>query len=373
MQSKHVKTILNLLIYVIGILLICLLLPKLLRFFMPFVIGWVIALIANPLVKFFEKRLKIVRKHGTWLVIVGALVLVIGACYAVISWLVREGVGFVEHLPEMYYSMTEGFRKIGNNLTLFFERTHLPVNVREGIAEVFTNLDTYIADLIGAFGGPTLSIAGDIVSHLPNLLVQAIFMFLAAYSFVADKEKISAALNKILPQAVFERWDWIKKMFSHAVGGYFVAQFKIMGVIAAILFVGFLILDVEYATLLALVIAFLDFIPFLGTGTAIWPWAAFRLATGDYYMAIGLMIIYLVCLLVHQLLQPKFVGDTVGVDPLTTLIFMFIGYRISGVFGMIIAVPIGIIIINLYNAGAFDKMIGDVKVLITEFNKYRNS
>ncbi len=312
---------------------------------MPFVIGGVIALIANPLVKFFEKRLKIVRKHGTWLVIVGVLVLVIAICYLALSWLVREGVAFVAHLPEIYAAISEGLQEIG------VEASFLTENI----------------------SFPTLSVATDAVSNLPNLLVQAIFMFLAAYFFIADKEKISAGLNKIVPDSLVERWDWTKKIFSKAVGGYFVAQFKIMGVIAVLLFVGFLILDVEYATLLALIIAFLDFIPFLGTGTAIWPWAAFQLATGDYYMAIGLMIIYLICLLVHQLLQPKFVGDTVGMDPLTTLIFMFIGYRISGVLGMIIAVPIGIILINLQKAGAFDKMIGDVKSLIADLNEYRKN
>lgn len=373
MQSKHVKTILNLLMYVTGILLICLLLPKFLRFFMPFVIGWIISLIANPLVKFFEKRLKIVRKHGTWVVIVGVIALIVTACYFVIAWLIREGVAFVQNLPEMYSAMVQGFRDIGNNAAVFLEKLNLPLNVHEGIAEVLANLDIYIGDLIGTLGAPTLSVAGDIVSNLPNLLVQAIFMFLSAYFFIADKEKISTSLRKVLPQSVFDRWAWIKRLFSRAVGGYFVAQFKIMGVIAAILFVGFLILKVDYAILLALLIAFLDFIPFLGTGTAIWPWAAFQLLTGDYYMAVGLMIIYLICLLVHQLLQPKFVGDTVGMDPLTTLIFMFIGYRFSSVFGMIIAVPIGIIIINLHKAGAFDKIIGDVKSLVTDFNEYRNS
>lgn len=311
---------------------------------MPFVIGGVIALIANPLVKFFEKRLKIVRKHGTWLVIVGVLAAVIGVCYAVISWLIREGVAFVEHLPEIYDAVTKVLREIGVDASSLTE----------------------------SISFPSLSVATDAVSNLPNLLVQAIFMFLAAYFFIADKEKISAGFQKILPDFLVERWDWMKQMFSKAVGGYFVAQFKIMGIIAAILFVGFLILDVEYATLLALVIAFLDFIPFLGTGTAIWPWAAFQVVTGDYYMAIGLMIIYLICLLVHQLLQPKFVGDTVGMDPLTTLVFMFIGYRLSGVIGMIIAVPVGIILLNLFKAGAFDKMIGDVKSLIADFNEYRN-
>lgn len=345
MQSKHVKTILNLLIYVIGILLICLLLPKLLRFFMPFVIGWIIALIANPLVKFFEKRFKIVRKLGTWLVIVVVLVAVTGICYAVFSWLVHQGIEFVEHLPEMYEAMMEGFQEIGIDAQFLKESIRFP----------------------------SLGIAGDAVSNLPNLLVQAVFMFLAAYFFIADKEKISAGFRKIMPKTFFERWEWFKKLFSRAVGGYFIAQFKIMGVIAAILFVGFVILEVDYAILWALLIAFLDFIPFLGTGTAIWPWAAFQLATGDYYLAVGLMIIYLICLLVHQLLQPKFVGDTVGMDPLTTLIFMFMGYQISGVLGMIFAVPAGIILINLYKAGAFKKMIEDVRSMISDFNEYRKS
>ena len=371
MLSKHKKTILNLLTYVIGVLLVCTLLPRFLRFFMPFFIGWIISLIANPLVKFFEKRLKIMRKHGTWVVIVATLALVISACYLVISWLTREAIGFIKNLPEMYSSMMAGFHDIENNLSVIIPK--LPFNLNEGFADFFANIDTYIGNLVGTFGVPTLSFAGDIVSHLPNILLQGIFMFLAAYFFIADKEKISVNVRKVIPQIFRDHITLIKEMFSRAVFGYFKAQFKIMGVIATILFIGFLILRVDYAILWAILIAILDFIPFLGTGTAIWPWAAFQLLTGDYYMAIGLMIIYVICLLVHQLLQPKFVGDTVGMDPLATLVCMFIGYRFSSVVGMIIAVPIGIIIINLYKAGAFDKIIQDVKALIEDFNTYRKN
>ncbi len=364
MQSKHVKTILNLLIYVIGILLICLLLPKFIKFFMPFVIGWILAWIANPLVKFFEKRLKIVRKHGSWLVIVAVLVLVITACYFVLAWLVKEGAGFLQNLPEMYAAMMRGFEEIGQKL---------PGRLQAEIYGLLKNFDSYTGDLLGTLGAPTLSVAGDVVGYLPNLLVQTVFMFLAAYFFIADKEKISALAEKWIPKSLRARWSWIKEMFAKAVGGYFKAQFKIMGVIAAILFVGFLILGVEYAALWAVLISMLDFLPMLGTGTAIWPWAAFQLLTGDYYMAAGLMCIYLVCLLIHQLLQPKFVGDTVGMDPLMTLIVMFIGYRISGVLGMIVAIPVGIILLNLYRAQAFDQMFSDVKELVEDFNQFRNS
>lgn len=371
MQSKHVKTILNLLMYFIGILLICLLLPKLIKFFMPFVLGWIIAMIANPLVRFFEKKLKIVRKHGTWMVIAGALVLVVGVCYLLLAWLIREGIGFVQQLPQMYSAIAQGFRDIGNNLSEILTKWKIPVDVNHEISDFFSNIDVYMGELIGKLGAPTLSVAGDVVSQLPNLLIQAIFMFLSAYFFIADREKISKGLRSLLPQSVFDYGAWIKRMFSRAVGGYFKAQLKIMAVIAAILFVGFLILGVEYSLLWAVLIALLDFLPFLGTGTAIWPWAAFQLLTGDYSMAIGLMIIYLICLLVHQLLQPKFVGDTVGIDPLTTLIFMFIGYRFSSVLGMIVAVPVGMILMNLYKEGAFDKIIHDIREMVADFNSYR--
>lgn len=373
MQSKHVKTILNLLMYFIGILLICLLLPKLIKFFMPFVLGWIIAMIANPLVRFFEKKLKIVRKHGTWMVIAGALVLVVGVCYLLLAWLIREGIGFVQQLPQMYSAIAQGFRDIGNNLSEILTKWKIPVDVNHEVSDFFSNIDVYMGELIGKLGAPTLSVAGDVVSQLPNLLIQAIFMFLSAYFFIADREKISKGLRSLLPQSVFDYGAWIKRMFSRAVGGYFKAQLKIMAVIAAILFVGFLILGVEYSLLWAVLIALLDFLPFLGTGTAIWPWAAFQLLTGDYSMAIGLMIIYLICLLVHQLLQPKFVGDTVGIDPLTTLIFMFIGYRFSSVLGMIVAVPVGMILMNLYKEGAFDKIIHDIREMAADFNSYRRS
>lgn len=371
MQSKHVKTLINLLLYAVGIALLCVLLPKVLSFFMPFVVGWIIAWIANPLVRFFEKRLKIVRKHGTWLVIVGVLALVIAACYFALSFLVREGASFVKSLPSYYLSVVEGFRDIGNNLSGVFAK--LPPDMREGITEFFVNIDSYIGELISSLGMPTLSVAGDIAKNIPNLLIQGIFMILSAYFFVADRERISRAVRALLPQSMMDAFAWLRRMFSQAVGGYFKAQFKIMGVIAAILWIGFLILRVDYAILWAILISLLDFLPFLGTGTAIWPWAAYQFMRGNYTMVVGLMIIYLICLLVHQLLQPKFVGDTVGMDSMTTLFVMFIGYRISNVFGMIIAVPIGIIIINLYKAGAFDKLIGDVKELVTDFNQYRKS
>ena len=80
-------------------------------------------------------------------------------------------------------------------------------------------------------------------------------------------------------------------------------------------------------------------------------------------MLIGLLILYGVTQLVRQLIQPKLVGDSMGLRPLPTLALLFIGYKVGSVLGMIFAVPIGMIIINLYKAGAFDYILDDVKIL----------
>lgn len=369
MNFKHAKTILNLLTYTVVILLICFITPKLLQFFMPFVIGWIIAALANPLVKFFEKRLKIVRKHGSLVVIVGALALVIAGCYFLLAWLFQEGIAFVKSIPDSYFAIVDDIRETGTKFSTIFDK--LPADIENIITEFFINIDSYIGSLIGKIGIPTLNIVGDITKNIPNLFIMTIFMLLSAYFFVADKEKISIEVRKVIPQSVIDNFIWIKEIFSKAVVGYFKAQFKIMVVITVILWIGFFIMQVKYAALLAVLIAFLDLLPFFGTGTVIWPWAAFKLLSGDYPIAAGLMIIYVICLLVHQLLQPKFIGDTVGLDSLTTLFCMFIGYRFRGVLGIIIAIPIGIIIINLYKAGAFDKIVGDVKDMVADFNEFR--
>lgn len=371
MDTKHKKTVINLILYFVGILLVCYFAPKLLRFFMPFVLGWIIAWIANPLVRFCENKLKIVRKHGSLVVIVGVLALVFTGGYFLISWGVQEVIAFGKSLPDTYVMTQQGFRDILNNLSGL--RAILPEQIQADLAEILIDIDAYVGQVIGTIGGPTLEFAGDIAQKMPNLLVMAIFMLLSAYFFVADQERISQQLHRLIPHSVLDRWQWTKEIFSKAVGGYFIAQFKIMGVITVILLIGFLILGVEHSMLLALLIAFLDFIPFLGTGTVIWPWAAFLFLSGKYYMAAGLMVIYLICLLVHQLLQPKFVGDTVGMDSLTTLVFMFIGYRFGGVFGMIVAVPVGMTIVSLYRVGAFDQMLCDVRALVRDFNAYRKN
>ena len=127
----------------------------------------------------------------------------------------------------------------------------------------------------------------------------------------------------------------------------------------------------KFALLLGLGIAFFVMLPFFGTGTVLGPWAIIKFMTGEYKMAIGLIILYAVSQLVRQLIQPKLLGDSIGLNPFATLFFMYLGYQVGSVMGMIVSVPIAMIVINLWKAGAFDHIRFTLKLLITDINERR--
>ena len=167
------------------------------------------------------------------------------------------------------------------------------------------------------------------------------------------------------------RYRMVRDSLLHSVGGYLKAQLKIEVWMYLLLLIGLGVLRVDYYALIAFVIAFLDFIPFLGTGTVLIPWAIIKILTGDYGMTIGLLVIWGVGQLVRQLIQPKIVGDSIGVPPLPTLFLLYIGYKVGSVVGMIIAVPIGLLVYTMYQEGAFDTTKNSVLILVAGINRFR--
>ena len=138
-----------------------------------------------------------------------------------------------------------------------------------------------------------------------------------------------------------------------------------------ILVVGLAFFDVRYVLLVAFGIALLDLFPIFGTGTVLIPWAVIKLIGADYRMAIGLVALWGGGQLLRQIIQPKIVGDSLGLSPIPTLFLLFVGWKLGGVAGMIIAVPIGIIVRNLDRAGAFDLQKESVSILTKDIRAFR--
>ncbi len=363
------KVIVSLTFSLIATALVIVLGVSAIRIFIPFVIGWIISCIANPVVCWLDKKLKIKKKLGSALMIVFVLGAVIGLAYLLISWLVRELGSWLLSLPQMFETITVEVNQITENLSGVLKM--LPQGMRDAGSEFADNLGQTLGSLVANLSEPTMNFAGDVAKQIPAIVIGTFVVILSAYFFVADREAFLSWVKNATPKAVYQRVSMAVSHFKHAVGGYFVAQFKIMAVICVILFVGLSLLRVEYAIVLSILIGFLDFLPFFGTGTAFWPWCIYTLLTGDYMRALFLAIIYVITQVVHHMIQPKLVGDEVGLKPLPTLLFIYIGYKLGGFLWMILAVPLGMILINMYKAGAFDYILSDVKILIKGIKSLR--
>lgn len=368
-STTYLKVILNLVTALIVLLLCIFLLPKCIIFFMPFVIGWIISLIASPVVRFFEEKLKIRRKGASVIVIVAVLAAVILIVYAAGVQLVREGIDFINELPLMGESIMEEFNEAGNNLQGVYDR--LPRDVQYTLDNIGTEFGDYFSGIMENAGTPTFEAVGNVAKQLPDIFLGVIMCILSAYFFVADKSYMSDIMKKYVPDSIRYRFELVRRSFRNAVGGYFKAQFKIECWIYILLVIGLLTLHVRYALLVALGIAFLDFLPVFGTGTVMIPWSVIEILSKDYKMAVGLLIIWCVGQLVRQMIQPKIVGDSMGMNAIPTLFLLFIGYKAAGVLGMILAVPIGIIILNLYEEGVFDTTKQSIQILVAGFNRFR--
>lgn len=335
---------------------------KALGFLMPFVVGWIISAIATPLVNWLETRLKIVKKLGSALIVIVVLAVIVLALYFAFSRISAEIGDLVKNFPELYAQLELGLRQIGDTLSGVFSK--LPEGIQNGWNTVVLNLDEYMGSLVSKISQPTVTAAGNFAKSLPSYLISVIVAVMSAYFFTVQREEVIQWMRKMSPPSVEKRMTLVMDNLKYAVGGYFKAQFKIMGVVFLILFIGFAILGVHYSVLVAFLIAFLDFLPFFGTGTAMIPWALYKFLMGNYKMTIMLLVIYAVTQLVRQLLQPKLVGDSMGLNPLVTLLLLYIGYKVSSVLGMILAVPIGMVLINMCQAGAFDYILDDVRTLV---------
>ncbi len=367
--KTYFKVILNL-AAALAVLLLCIfVLPRIIWFFMPFIIGWLISLIASPVVRFFEEKLKVRRKAVSAVVIIAVLAAVVFIVYTLGTMIVRESINFINELPEMWDSMVKEFDEIGANLQGIYDR--LPVKTQETWNNLVSELGNDLSGLISGVSMPTFEIVGNAAKQLPDIFLGVVICLLSSYFFVADKTYMSNVMNKYVPYAIRYRFDMIRRSFRKAIGGYFKAQLKIEFWIYFLVAFGLLLLKVRYAFLIAVGIAFLDFLPVFGTGTVMIPWAVIEILGQNYKMAVGLLIIWCVGQLVRQVIQPKIVGDSMGVDAIPTLFLLYIGYKVAGVLGMILAVPIGIIITNLYEEGVFDTTRQSIRILSAGFNRFR--
>lgn len=372
-KELHRKILVNIGVALAVLLFVVFVLPWLLRFFAPLVVAWIVAMIANPVVHFLEKRIRIMRKHGTALIIVFVLVVICGALYGIGVLMIGQVSSLMEELPTVYASVVDNLNEL---LQRLHSRYHvIPGNVQGILDSGEKNPQDYIMTALNGvlegMQGGTFSKMGSAASSLIDFIVYAVLTILASYFMTVEMDRIDRYFRENTPEGIQTFFGKVSDICKKAIGGYFKAHFQIMVVIFFITVIPFSFMGISYSALLALIIAVVDFLPFFGAGTILWPWAIYKLTIGSYRYAAILLVLYLVVMVVRQLLEPKLIGDSVGIHSFAMLIYMLIGYRLGGMLGLIISIPVGMILAACYREGMFESYFRGVKILIQDINEYR--
>jgi len=367
--KKYGKALVNLILAAVIILICVYVAPKVIMLFMPFIIGWFLAMLANPLVRFLEDKIRVKRKAGSALVIISVIAGICFGLYMVGSRLMKEAVELADVLPQMWHSAEIEFISVKEKWSDVIDS--FPKEVVMKVGELADGLGKEVSTVIGKLSVPTADAVGNFAQNIPGAIIAVIMCLLSAYFFVAEKDYVTNLVKKYFPAYWGRKFALLKKTTVDVIVGYLKAQFKIEIWVYLILVVGLMILKVRYSYLIAILIALLDILPVFGTGTILIPWAIFKVLNGQYIFALGLLIIWGVGQLVRQIIQPKMIGDSMGMAPIPTLILLYLGYKIAGVIGMIVAVPLGILVLAMNDAGFFDNSKKSILILWNGFQQFR--
>ncbi len=348
--EKRKEFIINTLYYALIVILSFLCLTYVAKWLLPFILGFLIAVAINPPVNAICKKLKIKRKFFApffLIFIYSLIVLILWGAGAMIYSSLKD---LFTNLPSYYDNSIAPFlANIGitfNDLT-----SKISPETLDQIYSMLENLTDNIRDYILNFSADMVSILANATKKLPFFLISFIFTILASVFISTDYDNILLFIQKQLPPRLTIFIRDAKEHFGKTILKYLRAYVIIWVITFTELTIGLSILRVDSAIGLAALIAITDILPVFGTGTILLPWAVFSLFTQNYYLAIGLVIIYLIILVVRNIIEPKIVGDQLGLNPVVTLVAIYIGYLWLGVSGMIILPICVTILVGLHRLG----------------------
>ncbi|MDN4592940.1 sporulation integral membrane protein YtvI [Polycladomyces subterraneus] len=329
----------------------------------PFLIGWVIALLIQPPVHFLERRLRLPRWLGVFLI----LFLFVGSIITGLLILIAQMVLELTHLAQRLPGYLQYFNQyIVNILTKDTQLSHIIDNVQKYlqrnpehkaqiISSIQRNMDVLAnkgTEMITNF----ISGVGSFLSDLPYIATVIVFIVLAAFFIGIDWPQLRKRMLGLIPNHARKTGGIILRDLRHALFGFVRAQFTLITITATIILIGLMILGVDYALTIALIVLLLDLLPYIGVGSILVPWSIYLLLIGDYHLGLGIAILYGIIVIVRQLMEPKLVASNVGLDPLPTLIALFVGLKLFGFIGVIIGPVTVVILMALYRAG----VLGDI-------------
>ena len=337
MNYDKIRRYADLVVLVIGTVLLSYLFFKhVFIYLLPFLAGWFIAFLLRPLAARIAPRLGI--RPGIVRLILTVLfyTVLLGALIGGVWLLSREVWELIEGLGEgdsALANILSGLNGSGG----FFNR-------------LFGELGDYIADAVYRVATSMLSSLGSLLSGIVTVVPRILFFMLvsviASAYFAIGLEDINAAVKRLIPRSVFEKLVMLKDGFFGAFLKYLRSYLLLLGITFLEMLVGLFAIRAPYPLIMAIVIATLDLLPVVGVGFVLIPWGVWSIVVRNLPFGIGLLVLFVAHTVLRQIIEPKIVGKNLGVHPLLTLFFIYVGYSVFGVVGLLL-VPIFTVLVKI--------------------------
>lgn len=308
---------------------------------LPFLLGLLIALGAEPLVKLLSRRLP--RGAASAMAVTAALLGLLSFLILLTALLFKQLTGLTDAVPGMVSTVRSGLATLQQNLTQLTHRAPQSMQpmLQRTVDGLFTDGGMVLDSLLQRLPAAATAVLG----YLTDSFLAVGTGCLASYMLSARLPKLRLSGRKLAQETPLGSLLPRLKAIRHALWGWLKAQGSLCGICFLILLMGFWLLGIANPLLWAAVIALVDAVPLLGTGTVLIPWAVVSLLQNDHMQAVGLLILYGAAFLSRSALEPRLVGKHLGLDPLVTLVSLYAGYRFWGFGGMLLS-PILCVIIK---------------------------
>ena len=323
----------------------------LLSLFAPFLFALMFAAMLNPPVKKLQRLLGWNRQALTLLL----LLLLFGLIGGGLALLVYAAAGQLLSLAQNWSGLLDNLQGVADQLEEFFAHilTLVPPQVTELAESMGDSLFQWLREVAPTALGNLGLEAGERAMALPGFLVALVIFVMAAFLLTADYPYLRSRWVQCLDEGLLRFLSQLRTTALGAFGGYVKAEFLLSVGVFFILLIGFFLIRQPYGLLLALGLAVMDFIPIIGAGTVMVPWAFVALFTRDLTTAVELMAIWGVIALFRRVMEPKFVGDQTGLSPILSLVSIYVGMKAAGVLGMVFGPVVLLVVLNLAGMGMF--------------------
>ena len=329
------------------------------------IIAIIFAYIIDPIVNYLERK-GVKRQFGVIIVYI-SVVLIFGVLIvSVIPKTINEISKLLASLPEMVDTLTKNVNsfltdifakfniELPDNFIDFYKESNPKVegNVEtpQIVSNILNSMKKTINDLVTKAQGSLMGSLSGVFSKVYGFVTSAfrlVLIIIFSFYFSVDKEKFTHKVRKSMPNKYREDITYLANRIDIALQQFIRGRMLLAIFVGVLTMVYLLILRVDFAIIIGLITCVADIIPFIGPFLGCVPAVLFAFMDSPIKAFWVLILFILVQWIENNILAPKLIGDSTGLNPLIILISIIIGGGIFGVWGMVISVPITSIIFIL--------------------------